>query len=132
MLAGDVTLKHFTPDAVVDPLLREARSKVKFSVGSAHVSGNLAEATSDYRNAAARVVIKTKNNKEVSGERKYALGHPEDPLTMEQFRELYLKFTEGILSDKDILASAEMILNLEKLANLTELMRILSVGSAHK
>jgi 2-methylcitrate dehydratase PrpD len=128
MLIGDVNLKHFTPEAVVDRKLRDARSKVKFVVHADPISGNLANATAAFRNAPAHLVIKTKDGKAFSGKRRYALGHPEDPLTMEQFRELYFKFTQDILPEKDISKTAELILNLEKLNNVKKLMDIIRCG----
>jgi len=125
MLDGDANLQHFTPDAVVDARLRQARSRVKLVMQADNLSADLSDAVSDARDTPARIVIKTKDGREFSGEKTYALGHPEDPLTLEQFRELYSKFTRGILSEKDLSVTAEMILNLEGLNNVKELAGIL-------
>ncbi|HUV59688.1 MAG TPA: MmgE/PrpD family protein [Desulfatiglandales bacterium] len=121
MLDGDVSLEHFTPEAVVDPRLSEALSKVEFIPSTSSV-GLLGDSMSD---EPACVVIKTKDGKTFSRERKYAIGSFQEPLSLAQFRELYHKFTRGILSEKDISKTAELILNLERLDNLKEAMDIL-------
>lgn len=117
MLNEDVGLEHITMDAVVDPVLKEARKKVKFILHP--------ELSSEYLMAPSRVVIKTKDGREFSRERMYPLGHPKDPLTVEQFKGLYSKFAGGILPDKDIPKTSKMILNLEKLRSIKELTKML-------
>lgn len=114
---GDVGLEHITLDAVVDPVLKEARKKVKFILHP--------ELSGEYLMAPARVVIKIKDGREFSRERMYPLGHFKDPLTVEQFKGLYSKFARGILNDKDIPKTSKLILNLEKLRNIKELTEIL-------
>jgi 2-methylcitrate dehydratase PrpD len=117
ILDGHVSLEHMTQDAVLNPTMREARSKVKFIMHP--------ELTSEYFKEPARVVIKTKNGRKFSRERMYPIGHPKEPLTQEQFKGLYSKLTQGILSEKEISRTAELILNLEKLENIEELADIL-------
>jgi len=117
MLDGDVTLGHITQDAVFKPAMREARSKVKFIVHP--------ELTTEYLKEPARIVIKTKDGRKFSRERMYPIGHPKEPLTEEQLKKLYFKFTEDILPMEAISMSYELILNLEKLENIDELMGLL-------
>ncbi len=90
MLKGDVGLEHITEGAVVDPLLRDARGKVKFILHP--------DLSGEYLKALAQVVIKTKDGKEFSQKKMHPLGHPTDPLTIDQFKGLYAKFTRGILT----------------------------------
>ena len=113
MLDGDVGLEHFTPEAVFDSRLKEARSKVKFIPAPD-------DSSEDFLDEPACVVIKTKDGRTFTGERKYAIGSFQEPLTLAQFRELYYKFTRGILFEKDISKTEELILNLEKINKVQE------------
>jgi 2-methylcitrate dehydratase PrpD len=120
MLRGDVGLKDMSPEAVSDSKLKEGRTKVNFVLHP--------ELSSLYLEAPTRVVIKTNDGREFSRERQYAIGGPEEPLTAEQHRGLYYKFTQGILKEGDISRTADMILNLEKLKNVKELNEVLSTA----
>jgi len=120
MLYGDVSLEHISDNAVADKKLKEARKKVKLIIHP--------ELSNQFLQDPARVSIKTKDGMEFSGERMYAIGHPRDPLKKEQVIELYSKFARGVLSDRAISKSADLILNLENLDNINELMNIV----AHK
>jgi hypothetical protein len=75
--------------------------------------------------APARVTIKTRNGKVFVSERKYPIGSVKEPLTVEQFRGLYHKFTRGILADTEISRTADAILHLEDLSDTRELMNTL-------
>ncbi|HUV59682.1 MAG TPA: MmgE/PrpD family protein [Desulfatiglandales bacterium] len=119
MLDGDVGLEHFTPEAVFDSRLKEARSKVKFIPAPE-------DSSEDFLDEPACVVIKTKDGRTFSRERQYAIGSFQEPLSLAQFRELYHKFTRGILSEKDISRTTELIFNLERLDTLKELTDILA------
>ena len=124
MLDGDVSLGHFTPEAVADPRLTEARSRVKFIPAPDDLSvDSLGDALSD---TPAHVVIKTKDGRTFEKQKQYALGHFMDPLTKEQFEELYRKFTRDVLPEKNILESAEAILNLEKIKNVKDVLKMLA------
>lgn len=118
MLYGDVGLGNMTNDKIRSPRFREARSKVKFILHP--------DWPSDVMAAPARVIIKTKDGRKLSGERMYPIGSQIEPLTTEQFRELYFKFTQGILSRKQITNTLEVILNLENLSTTEELMEMLT------
>lgn len=117
MLDGDVNLRHFTEEAVGDRRLKEARSKVKFIL--------YPDLSSTILVAPARVVVKMKDGREFSRERIYPIGHPKEPLTTEQLRGLYAKFCQGILPEKNISRTADMIFNLESLSNVKELINLL-------
>ncbi|MFH0843895.1 MAG: MmgE/PrpD family protein [Pseudomonadota bacterium] len=119
MLDGDVGLRHITMEAVDDPVLKEARKKVAFILHP--------ELSSEIFKDKTKVVVKTKDGKSFTRERQYPLGHPTLPLTTEQFRGLYSKFTKGILSESDMSKTADIILNLEKYST-NDLMNIISLG----
>ncbi|HUV59686.1 MAG TPA: MmgE/PrpD family protein [Desulfatiglandales bacterium] len=125
MLDGDVGLEHMTEDTVVEPRLKEARSKVKFiPAPDDSPGGTLGESFDE----PACVVIKTKDGKTFSRERQYVIGSFQEPLSLDQFRELYHKFTCGILSEENISKSAGTILNLESIDSVKEIMDIFSKG----
>jgi len=118
MLYGDFNEEHTVEEAVINPKFREARSKVKAIIYADWSAAPLAEP--------ARVIIKTLDGREFSGERMHLIGSPELPLSMEQFRELYCKFTRGVLAQDQIERTADAIMNLEKLSDVDELMDILT------
>lgn len=120
MLDGDVNFSHIESDILVNPRYKEARSKVEVIVHPDWSTLYMAEP--------ALVTVKTKDGREFSGERRYPIGSPKEPLAMEQFGELYSKFTRGILSEEQIEKTAEALLNLEKLNDVEELMDILTFG----
>jgi 2-methylcitrate dehydratase PrpD len=121
MLDGDIGLTQVSSDLTVDPKYKEARSKVRVVIHPEWPSGFL--------EAPDFVTIKMKDGREFSSERKRPIGAPpEEPLTREQFRELYYKFSRGILLEEQIERTAQAILNLEKLNDVRELMDILTFG----
>jgi 2-methylcitrate dehydratase PrpD len=120
MIDKDVNLSHFTDEKMGDAKLKEARTKVKVIVHDDWPTALLV--------APALIVIKLKDGKQVSKERKYAIGSPEEPLTIEQITALYYKFTPTILSQEQIKSTVDDILNLEKLPDIKGLMNVLTFG----
>lgn len=118
LMEGDVNLQNISEEAVNNPKFKEARKKVKIVYHP--------DWTIEFNKAPARVVIKTHDGREFERERAVPRGHPQDPLTDDQFLGLYTKFTRGILSEKDISRTADMILNLERLRTVKELIDILA------
>jgi 2-methylcitrate dehydratase PrpD len=118
MLDGDVNFTHINTDILADPKYKEARSKVEVIVHPELSSGVMA--------APARVIIKTKDGREFSEERIYPIGSSQEPLTMDQFKKLYIKFTQGVLSEKQIEKTLNSISQLEQLNDIGELMDILT------
>lgn len=117
MLDGDVNLGHFTEGAISSQRFKEMRTKVKAILHpdwSPVVFGE-----------PARIIVRMKDGREFSRERRSAIGSPDEPLTMEQFRELYSKFTRGVLSESQISRTAEGLLNLERFNNVAELVEML-------
>ncbi len=122
LVDGELNLSHLDMDRINDPRLTEARAKVKlvkhddWPVG---VDGPMMTAVP------ARIDVTLKNGEKLTKERKYLIGSPEEPLTMDQFKELYRKYTQGILSDDLIAKTIDAILNLEKLSDTDKLMDML-------
>jgi 2-methylcitrate dehydratase PrpD len=120
MIDDDVNLGHFTPERVEDMELRNAREKVKVSVHYDWPSGTM--------ESPAVIDLVLKDGRKLTKERQYAIGSPGEPLTKEQFRHLYRKFTQGILDDERVVQTADQILNLEGLDNVKPLMNVLTFG----
>ena len=119
MLNGDVNPHDFTEDKINAPRLMEARKKVSVVLHP--------DWSREIMEVPVSVSIRLKNSKEFSGTRKYAIGSPPEPLTMEQFRGLYNKFTEGILPSQLIKKSADAIMNLENCNDMNEIMDMIAV-----
>lgn len=117
MLDGDVTLDNINDDAVVDPRFRDARRKVKVIIDP-HLQPK-------DTGAPACLTVTMKGGKKFTGERTRPIGSPQEPLTEEQYRELYHKFTRHVLTEEQIEKSAEAIFHLEKLSGVAELLDIL-------
>jgi 2-methylcitrate dehydratase PrpD len=118
MLDGDVNFDHINNDILGNPRYQEARSKVEVIVHS--------DWSNQYMGSPAILTVKTKGGREFSGERRYPIGSPKEPLGMQEFKGLYSKFTKGILSQEKMERTAEAILNLEKLNEVQELMDTLT------
>ena len=112
MLDGDVNTENICDDVVDDPKYTGARPKVNFILHEDRSNVILV--------APSQVVVKTKDGRELSHERIYPIGHPEEPLAPDQFRDLYAKFTRSILPEAEISKTADAINRLETLENVQE------------
>lgn len=124
MLDRDINFNHIADDKIHAPKFKEARSKVEIIKHSDWLPKYAMETP-------ARVEVRLKDGREFSRERKYAIGSPHEPLPMEQFKTLFLKFTKGVLPEDKIRWAADAISNLEKLnvEDVQELNRVLVFGS---
>jgi len=122
VLDGDVNFSNVDVDILSNPRYIEARSKVDVMIHQDR-SPVLVQAPAD-------VIIKMKNGKKISRQRTHTIGSRQEPLSPKQFRELYSKFTKGILADEQIDKSAEAILNADKLNDLLGLMNMLTFTHA--
>ena len=118
ILDGDVNFNHVDADILLDSRYKEACSKVEVTI---HPDRSRVLVQDP-----AEVIIKMKDGRKFSGQRKHTIGSLQEPLSTNQFRELYSKFTKGILSDDQIDKTAETILNLEKMNDVLELMNVLT------
>jgi 2-methylcitrate dehydratase PrpD len=124
MLEGDLNYDVFTDDKIADPLYKEARSKVHVHV---HADWPLI-----WMAGPGRVSVTTKDGRTLSKEMEQPPGGTNSPLTTEQFKELYRKYTKGILSEAQIEWTAEIIMNLEQTKDLQEFMDVLTYRYAAK
>jgi hypothetical protein len=118
MLDGDVDFNNVSLDVLSDSRYKEARSKVQVIIHP--------DRSSVLVQAPAEVIIKMKDGRKISGERMFTIGSCQEPLTTPQYVELYSKFAGGILSNDQINKTAETLLNLEKLSDVTDLMKTLT------
>ncbi len=108
MLDGDVNFSHISEEARVDPRIREARRKVEVVFHPEWVS-TYAMGTP------GRLDVRLKDGRKLSRERNHIIGSPEEPLSLEQFRALFIKFTRDVLPEKEMHWVADALVNLEKL-----------------
>jgi len=118
MLDGDVDFNNVNLDVLSDSRYKEARSKVEVIIHP--------DRSRVLVQAPAEVIIKMKDGRKFSGERMFTIGSRQEPLTTEQYVELYSKFAEGILSNDQIIKATEALLNLEKLSDVKDLMKTLT------
>ncbi|MFW7343176.1 MmgE/PrpD family protein [Pollutimonas sp. H1-120] len=125
MVDRDVTLEHFSETKVHDEKYLSQMSKVKISVHDDWPTGTM--------ESPSVITLSTTDGRQFKKERRYAIGSPSDPLSMEQCKQLFRKFTQGILP-RDVTENVlDSILNLEKLDSIEELMRPLTFpGNAGK
>ena len=118
MLDGDVNFDNVDADILLDPRYKEARSKIEVVIHP--------DRSPVLVQAPAEVIIRKKDGKIFSGQRMFTIGSLQEPLSVEQYIELYSKFTKGILTNEQIEKSVEAILNLEQLNDVIGLMDLLT------
>jgi 2-methylcitrate dehydratase PrpD len=123
MLDRDINFNHVAPEKILDHKFTEARAKIEVIKHPDWVPKYAMETP-------ARIDVKLKDGKDFSRERKYAIGSPQEPLTMEQFKALFSKFTQGLLPERKVEWTADALTNLEKLdaKDLQELNEVLVFG----
>jgi len=114
ILKGEVWLDSFTPEAITDPKYIESRRKVKVTVHPEWPSGREAE----------RVVldIKLKDGRQLSGE----TGKVREP-TRDDITNQYRRLAQPFLPGEQVERSLDMLINLEKVPNVAELMKIVTL-----
>jgi len=108
MRDGDVNFSHITDRARTDPRLLEARRKVEVVFHP--------EWTSTYAmGTPARLDITLKSGRQLTRERSHVIGSPQEPLTLGQFKALFVKFTRDVLPEEELRWVADALVNLETL-----------------
>ena len=116
ILKNEVWLDSFTEAALKDPKLKEAYKKVNVKVHPEWPTGRAALGTT--------VTIKLKNGKVISRES----GEIREP-TREEILKNYRRLTQPLLSPVQQERSLELMLNMEKLKDISELMSIVGLRS---
>jgi 2-methylcitrate dehydratase PrpD len=137
MQYGDVTGEHINPSAITDEKFKEARNKVRFIAAyatgragasarqPAHVAAFAPAVLGSPMQDAAHVVVRMKDGRTFADERHYPIGHPKEPLTSTQVRELCTRIGERVLTKADMAKTSQIILNLEDQNNIAGLVRLL-------
>ena len=124
LLDQDVNFKHIALERIDDPKFIEARKKVEVT--------NHPEWIPRYgMDTPARIDVQLRDGRIFSRERMHAIGAPEEPLSMERFKGLFLKFTRGALPEDKVAWTADALGSLENLSqkDMQELNRVLVSGS---
>jgi len=113
MIHGECGLDTCTEEAVKDPRIAEARRKIKVVYHP--------EYPQRYFAGEGRIDLKLNSGKMLTGAMDQPYGGPKYPLTMDQVVEIYRKYLKGILSEKHIERTKDIILNLENEPDIKEL-----------
>jgi len=124
MLEGDLNFDTFSTDKIADLRFKEARAKVRVTTHP--------DWERKWLSGPGKVTIITKDGKTFSEERDEPLGGSKYPLSMDQFKELYRKYTRDVLSEEQAEWTSEIILNLEQFKDLQEFMDVLTFRYAAK
>ncbi len=116
MINGECGLETCTETAVHDPFLAEARKRVKVVYHP--------EYPKRYFAGEGRLDLHLKGGKILTGAMDQPYGGPKYPLTMDEVVDIYRKYCKGILSEKQIELSKDIILNMEHEPDLQELLDI--------
>lgn len=120
MIDKDVNFSHITDAARLNPQYREARKKVEVVFHPEWVS-TYAMGTP------ARLEVILQNGRQFVRERSHIIGSPLEPLTMDQFKALFVKFTRDVLPEAALMWAVDAIAALETLdaRDMERLMHIL-------
>ncbi|MBI3044488.1 MAG: MmgE/PrpD family protein [Betaproteobacteria bacterium] len=120
MIDRDVNFSHISDAARDNPRYREARAKVEVVFhpewASAYAMGT-----------PAQLEVMLGDGRRFSREKNHVIGSPTEPLTMEQFKALFVKFTRDLLPEADLRWTVDALANLERLdrGEVEKLMHIL-------
>ncbi|WP_206812011.1 MmgE/PrpD family protein [Paradesulfitobacterium ferrireducens] len=120
LIDGDVSYNTFTVDKINDPAFQKMREKVRV------IHRDFWKP--EFNSGIARVSVRFTSGEVIEKTAEQPLGGSKNPLTQDQFLELYKKYTKGFLSDRQIQETAKMILELEEQPNVSQLMHILTFG----
>ena len=114
MLDGDIDSYHFSAEKLNDPRFQEAWAKVSVT--------NHPDWPPEFMSGVARIKVLLDNGERIVKDREQALGGPEFPLTADQFKRLYHKYTKNVLNSEDIEDTWETLSELEHIDDLSYLL----------
>lgn len=125
MVEGKVDLSTFTEDKISDREFVEAREKVNISINPDPPQASA---------GVCHVTVVTKDKKKFEKELSQAIGGTLYPLTAEQMLALYRQYTNDVLPEKIQERIAQIVLNLEKQPDVSELVELVTFRqfSLHK
>lgn len=120
MIDKDVNFSHISDEARLNPRYREARGKVEVVFHPEWVSAYA-------MGTPARLEVRLKDGRQFSREKNHVIGSPAEPLTMEQFKALFVKFTRDVLPESELRWTVDALASLERLdrGEVEKLMHIL-------
>jgi 2-methylcitrate dehydratase PrpD len=126
---GEVTLDTFTSRKLEDRGIVEARKKVHLSFPDIPIWPGLADVGPDTKFVGNPVTIRTRDGRSYSARVDIPRGDPALPLTDDELLAKYRDCARNELSPDDIERSVELVLGLEKVADIGKLMAMLSLRS---
>jgi len=120
---GDVNPHHMTQEALDNLVYQKAAHKIKQTIDPELSKDGKIPMPFSHTD---ELKVYMKDGRVFSGKRRYPIGSAKDPLTNEQIKGLFRKFSAPVFSTENIEKISEVVLNLEKLNNLDELMDLLT------
>jgi 2-methylcitrate dehydratase PrpD len=112
ILKGEVWIDSFTEESIEGPLYRKARKKIEVVTHPEWPPGR--------NDARTPVTVRTKDGREFTKE----VDIPRDP-TLEQLLDRYRQAAEGILTKEQTERSIDMLVDLEKVEDVSEIMQLI-------
>jgi 2-methylcitrate dehydratase PrpD len=125
MLSQRAGMSEFTDERVLAPATRELMKKVKMIPDP-----EMDEIKKKIKagGSPVRVSVTLKNGKQYTQQVNFAKGHPEVPLSRDEFLAKYKECAQSVLSKEAVDRSIDMIEKMEKIKNLSALADLLIAG----
>ena len=114
MLYGEVDSHHFTWQMLENSAVSEARKKVSVTEHS--------DWPREFMSGVAKLRVTLKSGEVKEKTRAKALGSPAEPLSADQFKDLFFKYTKPVLSQENAAFVWESLNKLDEMDELNELM----------
>jgi 2-methylcitrate dehydratase PrpD len=111
-LDGDIDTHHFSEERLADKRFQEAWAKTSVTEHR--------DWPATFMSGVARLTVVLTDGERIVREREQALGGPDFPLTEDQFRNLYRKYTRNVLNTDDIEATWQTLAELEQVNDLSD------------
>ncbi len=117
LIDGRVSLDHFTTEAVLESEVQQLLRKVKYVA---------AMNRQEKYNVAAEVTVKMRDGNVYSKRIEIPKCAPENPLTPEELHSKFRDCTSLMLSTKDVEKMLDLVSNLDRLTDISELVQLLT------
>lgn len=111
MLDGEIDSHHFSEEKLADKRFQEAWTKTSVTEHP--------DWPNTFMSGVARLSVVLNSGERIVKEREQALGGPDFPLTADQFKSLYQKYTRNVLKPDDIEATWQTLAELEQVDDLS-------------
>jgi len=120
LVDGKVTLDHFSENSIKNYRFQSLIPKIRLILDKEIAAGGYSS------KSAAKIKIRLVNGKELECYKKIPKGNPENPLSEDEIIRKFYNCTEKILSEKKIQQAIDAILHLERVKDITNLLKIFS------